>query len=93
MNFKSRIKKIERRLFIGKGEIDFEVLLKPEFIYKGKPFKNLDDLFEGLNVVEQPPYTDFDEEVILIEKGLISLDSEMAEDVRQRIADEMRKNI
>jgi len=91
MNFKSRIRSIERKLNIGNKGIDFKRLLDPDFVYKGKPFDNIDEMYEKLHIVEIPSFISDNEKIILLEKRLLSIVSIIGEEIREKFCEEMKR--
>lgn len=91
MNFKSRVKAIERRLNNYDKGLDFYRLIDPYYIYKGKPFNSFDEMTERMNLVELPPYLTDNYTITLLEKGLLSHNSIEAEDLRLNALKEMER--
>lgn len=91
MNFKNRIKSIEKNMNIGKTGLKFERLLDPNFVYKGKPFDNIDEMFKKLHIVEIPKYLSDNEKILLLEKRLLSVVSIIGEDIREKFCKEMER--
>lgn len=69
MKLEARLKTIEKELG-AEHSLTFEKLISPEFVYKGRPFETVDEIFDKLNVQELPPYLSNDEMEILYEKGI-----------------------
>jgi hypothetical protein len=90
MNFKIRLKSIEKQLS-GSNGIEFLELLKPEFVYKGKPFNTLDEMFNKFNIVERPQFFSDNEIIILLEKKLLSISSLFAQEIRSKAIKEMER--
>jgi len=93
MNFKSRVKAIERRLNNYDKGLDFYRLIDPYYVYRGKPFNNFDEMTERMNLVELPPYLTDNYTITLLEKGLLSHSSKEAEDLRLNALKEMKENL
>lgn len=91
MNFKSRIKAIERKLNLNDNGFEFKRLLDPGFVYKGKPFNDPEEMYEKLNIFEIPPYFTDETKMLLIQKGLLSHTSREAEDLRMKAIKEMER--
>ncbi len=69
MKLEARLKTIEKELG-AENTLTFEMLISPEFVYKGKPFETTDEIFDKLNVQELPSYLSNEEMEILYEKGI-----------------------
>ena len=93
MNFKSRVKAIERRLNNYDKGLDFDRLIDPYYVYKGKPFNSFDEMTERMNLVELPPYLTDNYTITLLEKGLLSHNSKEAEELRKKSVREMKLNM
>jgi len=93
MNFKCRIKRIENKLFPENNGLNFQELLKSDFVYKRKPFNDVDEMYRKLNIVEIPPYLTDIEEIVLLEKRLISVSSIFAQELREKTSEEMLKKM
>ena len=86
MNYKNRIKRIEKEVNTEKA-LSYTDLLNPAFKYTGsKSFVNIYAALEYLGVREQPPYFLNEELQILFEKGLLKYPAE-------EIVKAMRENI
>ncbi len=72
MNYKNRIRNLERKLKLkANNGVDELELYKPEYKYTGKPFENVYDAFKHLGVIELPPYLTNEEHEILYKKGIL----------------------
>jgi hypothetical protein len=88
MNYKTRLKNIDKHLSENKG-IEFKEILKPEYKYTGKPFNNFDEMYIGLNLCDLPPYHLDNEVMILLEKNILAYDSIPANYIKQKALKEM----
>lgn len=91
MNFKSRVSRIEKYLYLQLEGIDESVLLNPKYKYKRDPFNSTGEMLEALNVVERSPYYDVHQIIQFCMNGLLSFESEEMEDVRRKAGEEMRR--
>lgn len=75
MNYKSRIRSIERKLNIGNKGIDFKRLLESDYVYTGKCFDNIDRIYRDSGVINIPPLSEItgDQINILLKKRLLSI--------------------
>lgn len=72
MNFKYRIKSLERKLSFNNG-LNFDVLISPKLQYTGKAFNSFDEMIKGLNLVNLPEKLKENEIWTLLEKRIITL--------------------
>jgi len=93
MNFKSRIKVMEKILYHNNKGFEFINLLDTDYVYKGKPFNSFDEMTERMNLVELPTYLTDNYTITLLDKGLLSHNSKEAEDLRHRALKEMQDNM
>lgn len=91
MNFKSRIRNIERKLYLDNEGIDENELLNPNYKFKGIPFNSISDMIEALNVVELSPYYLDDQIIQFYLNGLLSYESIEMEEIRHKTLEEMKK--
>lgn len=93
MNYNTRLKKIENKLFIRKKGLNFLELLKPELVYKGKTFNEFDEMINSLNIVNIPESINDEQIRILLEKHLISIMSVVTQEFRTKVSNEMQRMI
>ena len=91
MNFKNRIRKLENRL-LHNGLL-FSDLLKDNYKYKGKPFDSWSEMCNVLQLQDIPPYTTDAEDIILMQKGLLSHFSNEAISLRKKAGQQMKENM
>lgn len=93
MNFKSRIRSLEKKLYFQREGIEESELLNPRYKYKGTPFKSIDEMVQTLNVVELSPYYLDDQIIQFCMNGLLSHQSKEMEGIRLKILEEMKRMI
>ncbi|MDQ3019623.1 MAG: hypothetical protein M3R36_03490 [Bacteroidota bacterium] len=93
MNFKSRLKSIERKLCLHIEGIVFDELLKPNYKHKGKPYDSYDEMVRELKVIERPPWLDHKDIIKIIENGLITHNSPEGEKLRKETCRQMQNKI
>jgi len=72
MNFKYRIKSLERKLSFNNG-LNFDVLISPKLQYTGKVFNSFDEMIKTLHIVKVPDILKHNDIMTLLEKRIITL--------------------
>jgi len=91
MSHNLRLKKIEQEF--SREDLQFLDILKPGYVYKGKPFDDYGEMCRSLKLVELPPWTSIEQDLILLQKGILSHKSEEAERVRLEAGKQMKENM
>lgn len=88
MNFKNRIRVLERNLLKLSIGLSFDELLQSESVHKGKSFDSFDDLKMNLRTKNLPNSINDDEALLLIKKGLLNSESQFAKELLKRKLEE-----
>ncbi len=97
MNFKIRVKNIERKINLNSNGIQFEDLIKRGYRHSGKPFESTGRLFKAMmkmnRAFELPNYCTLDVILILYENKLLTGDSPEMQEVIKKAGEEMREQM
>lgn len=93
MNFKCRIRSLERKFCFQLNGIEERELLNQNYKYRGTPFNSIDEMIKTLNVVELSPYYLDDQIIQFCMNGLLSHQSNEMERIRLKILEEMKRMI
>ena len=89
MNYLNRIKNIERNLYKPAG--NFSELFSDHFKYSGKPFQDFEEMKKFFNIIEEPPYWTTKELLAFIQKGIMSLESDIGQELLKLASEEMKE--
>ena len=92
MNFKGRIKSIEEKIYKTNQTLCFSELLKPEFVYKGEAFNDINKMYEKLNIIEIPSFFNDSDVITLLEKRLITVSSIFGQELVKKALKEIESN-
>jgi len=91
LNFKYRLRNIERKLFIDNIGIEERALLNQNYKFKRHSFNCINDMIKTLKVIELSPNYSDKQIIQFYMNGLLSFESKEMEEIRYKAVKEMER--